>query len=197
MFAGLALFEVLAYAVDRGQAVGVSLRHLLVKRSGGFAVVLAALRVAEDHVFATQRRDHRSGDLARIGAFGLRGTVLCPEGDVRTLECFGDLRKVREGGAHDEVDARAHLAAAGYDVFGQFYTFGGKRIHLPVAGNNFLSHFLRFLLLKSELSRYSSHHLLTSSIEGAFRPSLFFLLKPHRSLKNLPGASFFSASTVM
>ena len=41
-----------------------------------------------------------------------------------------------------------------------------------------------------------SHHFLTSSIEGAFSPSLFFLLKPHRSLKNLPGESFLSESAV-
>ena len=43
----------------------------------------------------------------------------------------------------------------------------------------------------------ASHQRLTSSIEGAFRPSLFFLLKPQRSLKNFPGASFLSEPTVM
>ena len=43
---------------------------------------------------------------------------------------------------------------------------------------------------------YASSHFLTSSIEGAFSPSLFFLLNPHRSLKNLPGASLRSDSTV-
>ena len=47
-------------------------------------------------------------------------------------------------------------------------------------------------------ARYSAaHHALTSSIEGAFSPSLFFLLYPQRSLKNLPGASLRSDSTVM
>ena len=99
----------------------------------------------------------------------------------------------------DEINARAYFAAACDDVLGQFYTFGGKRVHLPVAGNNFLSH-IRFVFISKinfPSGNYSSHHFLTSSIEGAFRPSLFFLLKPHKSLKNLPGASFFSASTVM
>lgn len=36
----------------------------------------------------------------------------------------------------------------------------------------------------------------TSSIEGLSVPVLFFLLKPHRSLKNFPAGSLRSASTV-
>ena len=116
VLAGFTLFEVLAHAVDRRQAVGVSLRHLLVERLGGLAVVLAALRVAEDHVLAAQRRDHRSGDLARVGAFGFGGAVLRAECDIRTLERFGDRREVRERRAYDEINARANFAAACDDV---------------------------------------------------------------------------------
>lgn len=44
VLAGFTLFEVLAHAVDRRQAVCVSLRHLLVERLGSLAVVLAALQ---------------------------------------------------------------------------------------------------------------------------------------------------------
>jgi len=46
MFAGLAFVEILAYAVDRNEVVGIGLLHLAVERLGGLAVVLAALRVA-------------------------------------------------------------------------------------------------------------------------------------------------------
>ncbi|WP_300919302.1 hypothetical protein, partial [uncultured Duncaniella sp.] len=48
--------------------------------------------------------------------------------------------------AYDEVHARANLSAACYDAFGQFDTFGGKRVHLPVAGNDFLSHFRLYFI---------------------------------------------------
>ena len=37
-----------------------------------------------------------------------------------------------------------NLVSVGPDVFGQFDAFGGKRIHLPVAGNDFLSHIFVF-----------------------------------------------------
>jgi hypothetical protein len=140
VFAGLALVEVLADAVDGDQPVCIGLRHLLVERRGGLAVVLAALRVAEDHVFASQRRDHRGSDLTRVGAFGFGGAVLRAECDVRTLQGLGNHRQMGERRADDEVHARANLSAACHDAFGQFDTFGGKRVHLPVAGNNFLSH---------------------------------------------------------
>ena len=45
-------------------------------------------------------------------------------------------------------------------------------------------------------SAAGAHQAFTSSIEGVFSPSLFFLLKPHRSLKNFPAGSLRSASTV-
>ena len=45
-------------------------------------------------------------------------------------------------------------------------------------------------------SSAGAHQALTSSIEGALSPSLFFLLKPQRSLKNFPAGSLRSASTV-
>ena len=37
-----------------------------------------------------------------------------------------------------------NLVSVGPDVFGQFDAFGGKCIHLPVAGNDFLSHIFVF-----------------------------------------------------
>ena len=141
VLAGLALLEVLTHAVDRRKVVGIGLLHLLVERSGGLAVVLAALRVAEDYIFATQGGDHRGCDLSRVGTLGLGGAVLGTQLDVRTLQGLGDHCQVGERRADDEVHARAYLAASGYDALCQFDSFGRKHIHLPVAGNDFLSHF--------------------------------------------------------
>ena len=140
VLAGLALVEVLAHAVDRHKAVGVGLLHLAVERLRRLAVVLAALRVAQDHVLAAQGGDHRGGYFARVGTLGLGGAVLRAQLHVRTLQGLGHLREVGERGAYDEVDARAYLAAACHDVLCEFHALGGKGVHLPVAGYDFLSH---------------------------------------------------------
>ena len=47
-------------------AVGVDLRHLLVEGLGGLAVVLAALRVAQDHILYAHIGKHSRGDLTCV-----------------------------------------------------------------------------------------------------------------------------------
>ena len=147
MFAGLAFVEVLAYAVDRNEVVGIGLLHLAVERLGGLAVVLAALRVAQDHVLTAQRRDHRRGYFARVGPFGLGGAVLGADGDSRPFERLAHLRQVREGRTYDERHAVAYGVLACCDLLGQFYAFGRQGIHFPVACYDLLSHCCDFLSL--------------------------------------------------
>ena len=139
-----AFLEVLAHAVDRLQTVGECLRHLFVERRRGFAVVLAAFRVTQDDVTAAQGCEHRGRYFARIGAFVFGRAVLGADFDVRTPKCLDDSAEVGEGRTYDEIHAGTNLVSVGPDVFGQFDAFGGKRIHLPVAGNDFLSHIFVF-----------------------------------------------------
>ena len=115
-----------------------------VERRRGFAVVLAAFRVTQDDVTAAQGCEHRGRYFARIGAFVFGRAVLGADFDVRTPKCLDDSAEVGEGRTYDEIHAGTNLVSVGPDVFGQFDAFGGKCIHLPVAGNDFLSHIFVF-----------------------------------------------------
>ena len=105
VFAGLAVLELLAHAVDRCEVVLVSLSHFLVQRLARLAVVFAALAVAEDHIFDAQRGDHLGRYLSGIGALGFGCAVLGRHGDARSSGGLDDLRKVGERRSHDEVHA--------------------------------------------------------------------------------------------
>ena len=54
VFASLTLLEVLTYAVDRGQIVGISLSHLFVQGLAGLTVILTTLAVAQNYIFNAQ-----------------------------------------------------------------------------------------------------------------------------------------------
>ena len=198
MFAGFAFGEILSDAEDRAETVGQGLLHLPAQGLRGFAVVLAALRVAKDDVPAALRRNHGGGYFARVGSCTLGGAILCSDLDVAPFQDVDHPAQVGERRADNQFHLGIDLVAVGCDLTRQLNAFGRKGVHLPVAGDDFGSHDDLVLYYEYKVCSQAcgSHHFFTSSIDGAFSPSLFFLLKPHRSLKNLPAESLRSESTV-
>ena len=111
VFAGLALVEVLADAVDGDQPVCIGLRHLLLLSvSGGLAVVLAAPewpRITYLHPSAAIIEAAISPGRAPLASVAQSLRAEC---DVRTLQGLGNHRQMGERRADDEVHARANLS---------------------------------------------------------------------------------------
>ena len=146
MVASLALVEVLTNAVDRGQTVSVSLSHLLVQSLRGLTVVLAALRVTQNYVLATQRCDHLSRNLTGVSTLSLGSAVLSTNSDTRATNYLQNLAQVSERGAYDEVHAVANLALASNNILCQLNAFNRSGVHLPVTSYNLLSHNVKVCL---------------------------------------------------
>jgi hypothetical protein len=78
----LALLEALAYAVDWGKTVSISLSHLLVKSLRGLTIVLATLRVTENNILATKSCNHRSCNLTGVSTLSLSSAILRTYSDI-------------------------------------------------------------------------------------------------------------------
>ena len=68
------------------------------------------------------------------------GAVLGGEGDLGALEGLGDAHQVGERRGDDELDIGREVLGLRGDGFGEFNAFGNGGVHLPVAGNDILSH---------------------------------------------------------
>ena len=136
--AQLPLLQALAHThngVEAGVDGGV---NLLVHGEVGLVVVLAALRVADDHVLGPGLFDHLGGDLAGVGAVVLIVAGLSADGDVAVLE------QAHGGGDVHRGDAQDHIAplAPGHDgleLLGESLHLGQGVVHFPVASDNSLT----------------------------------------------------------
>src|SRR6185369_3035352 len=136
--AGFALGQRLADAHDRRDA-GRERGFGLVRHDGvGLGVVLAALRMADDHVAHTELLEHGGGDFTRVSALHVLRDVLRAQFQARARAQRIYLRQVRRGhadrrragGLSHALDQRAHQGLVGR----------GAAIHLPVAGDQFAFH---------------------------------------------------------
>ena len=136
--AQLPLLQALAHAHD-GQQPGVQGGvYLLVHGEVGLVVILAALRVADDHILGPGITDHLGGDLAGKGAVVLVMAGLSADGNVAVLEQphrAGDV-----GGGHTQHhSAPLALGHDRLDLFREFLRLGDGIVHFPVAGDDGLA----------------------------------------------------------
>ena len=133
------LFQPLADADDGSQPGFERGRGLLENRLVGFAEILAALAMADDHPAASGRNQHGRGNFAGIGAF------LEPEQVLRADADVGAARGVdRRGEIHERrADYDFGMARSGHqrgEIVQKTSRLGGRFVHLPVAGDHRFAH---------------------------------------------------------
>ena len=140
LFAGFALSEAFADAEDHLQTVGESEVNFLLQDSGSFVVVFATFAVTEDHVFGTGRFHHFSRNFTGVGTRNFVSAVFCRHGHEAVIYYFAYLSEVDEGRTDDHF-------AVGLLRFEEIIDFSSERnaflevlVHLPVTGNDVLSH---------------------------------------------------------
>ena len=143
--AALALVLELAHADDGDQARFHRRAYAQVHGLVGLAEVLAALAVADDHILHATGLEHVGAEFARIGAALGEVDVLRAQMDVAALGRFLDGGKVRRGHAHHHVAVR--VLHGGHERGNQLAGFVGGLVHLPVAGNDRLTHGLYLTLI--------------------------------------------------
>ena len=130
---GIALGARLADA-DDGQNPGATRgKRLSLHRRVGFAVVLAALGMADNDGLRAGILEHLGGNVSRIGACGERMAILAADGDPRAARSRGEVRDQRRRGAHHYIDIREFLRPG--DDFLQFARRGLQAVHFPIACN--------------------------------------------------------------
>ncbi len=103
----------------------------------GFAMVLAAFGVSEDHPGRAGVTQHRGGDVAGVGSlFGLMA-ILAADRDVGPFKRQGNRGHMQCGGTNQQF--RANIVCARGDIPGQGDRVGSEAVHLPVSGDQ-LSH---------------------------------------------------------
>src|ERR1051326_7398208 len=136
-FVGFVLGQGFADTNDRYQRSVQSRFDLAIDQGVVFSEVLAALRVANHHVTGKAFK-HLWRDLPGVGAFWLRVQVLGTDVDVGLSEPRRDGGKRRERWAHHAFDDAEGLEARQHRVH-QRQAFGDGVVHLPVAGNYWLT----------------------------------------------------------
>ncbi len=138
--AGIALFERLADAENRGHQSSVSGVQLAVDQGVGLAEELPAFAVSQHDETHEERAEHRGADLAGESACGLEVHVLRAQLHVlgRT-EHLGHLGKRGERGQQDDVDAQFALDLV-EEVLDEGSGLGDRLVHLPVRRDDLLSH---------------------------------------------------------
>src|ERR1035441_1378745 len=136
---GFAFFEDFSYA-DNGDESGFDGGlELEVDGVVGLAEVLASFRVSDDDVGYTDREQNAGADLAGEGAFLFPMEILRADGYVRALGRIDGGIERKEIWADDNfvavvaVDHRKEIAEEVTGLVGCF-------VHLPVGGEEFLSH---------------------------------------------------------
>ena len=119
--------------------LGVALRALLFV---GFAIVLPALGMAENGPLAACRNKHVHSNFTCIGAALMISAVLGGEFYFASLEGIGYAAEMRERRSNDKSHIIRSLSCKFNNCFRKGDTFGNGSVHLPVAGYDFLSHFL-------------------------------------------------------
>ena len=70
------------------------------------------------------------------------GAVLRGQGDLGTLQDVRDASEVRERRGDDEFNVGGKFLSLFHNGFGELHALRNCSVHLPVACNNVLSHFM-------------------------------------------------------
>ena len=136
--AQLPLLQALAHTDDGDQPSGQGGMDLLVDGEIGLVVILAALRVADDHILGPRLLDHGGGDLAGVSAVVQLVAGLSADGDMAVLEQADSGLDVGGGDAQHHAAPLA-LGHDGLDLLGESLGLGQGVVHLPVAGDDGLA----------------------------------------------------------
>ena len=99
----------------------------------GFAMILAAFGVAEDHPGSTRIAQHPASDVAGMGTLLRLMTVLAADSDGGAFEGLGDDSNMQRGRANNQFRADA-LGTSRYGPR-ERDCLRGQAVHLPVPGN--------------------------------------------------------------
>ena len=169
--ARLALAQRFADAHDRGQA-GIQRRPGLARDEVvRFAMVGAALGVADDHVTATEILQHRGTDFAGEGAARLGRDVLRAPGHGTACEKLFTLEQVGSGDADGARGAR--LVQSSENTLQQLCIGCTAAVHLPVTYDEFGTH-----TTPCQITRYSSGRSYGGQTKAELLSSLIFAWKP-------------------
>ena len=99
--------------------------------------------MTQDHIVGTRRGYHGSRNLTGVGTAGVVGAVLCSQTHLVDVDDFTHGGQVGEGHTDDDVALQTlGICHCLTNFLGELYALGHGGIHLPVARNNVLSHFL-------------------------------------------------------
>ncbi len=143
---GFALFALLfgfADANDRFQTGFVSGGCLFGNQFVGFKMVGSAFGMAEDDISASEIFEHQRADIAGMGTFNRKMSVLCAQRDFGAAKRLFYLIQQRKRRAYQKFAGRfSHFLYTGGNRFGKGNSVFGETVHFPVAGNhNFSSHY--------------------------------------------------------
>src|SRR5690606_9893250 len=95
--------------------------------------------MADHHIAATSGFQHRSGNLSRVCAFLLPVKVLPANAHVRSGGGGDGGRKIHEWRVDDDLSSagRGHQR---HELLKECGGFGGRLVHLPIAGHKRCSH---------------------------------------------------------
>src|SRR5207245_851888 len=104
-----------------------------------FTELVTALAVAENDILATDIGKHGRADFTCKRSLSFRVEILCPQCHVASSECVTHRLQIRKRRTHGYAHAvlRANSLS---DSPGQGSGRGGRSKHLPVAGDESLSH---------------------------------------------------------
>ena len=137
------LLEHFADAEYRSEIVVERKSHLFLEGFGGFTIILATLRVAENHVGSSGRGYHRRAHLTGVSSALVVGAVFCTESELG-VDHFIDRSQMGERHTDHYIALHFGVLESFVDIFCQAYTFLQGGVHFPVACYDFLSHYLFF-----------------------------------------------------
>ena len=114
------------------------LQELLVDVLIGLAEVSSSLRVADDDVLDACILQHCRGDLSGECTLLLEIDVLCAQMDIGSCDSLLDRDDIDRRDTVDNIDLR--ILDQRLQSLTKRYCLSGGHVHLPVAGDNFLSH---------------------------------------------------------
>ena len=152
------LFEFLADAEYGGETLCESQVDFGFEDFRGLAVVLTALRVAEDDISGTGRSHHVSRNLAGVGTLDMVGAVFGTKTELVLVDNGGYGSQMGERSADDHVALRVDAFEGLVNFFCQSHTFGKGGVHLPVTCYDVLSHdYFEFVLVVFQFQSANLH----------------------------------------
>src|SRR5579862_2793233 len=134
-----AFFEHLADAADRRQPGFQRGFQAHVHRVIGFTKILPALGVADDHMGYAKGEQHRRRRLTRVSAFRFPMDILGANRYIRAFHRFQGSRQINVRGANYDL-VSVVSGEHRNKLMKEFASLVGRFVHLPVGGDQLISH---------------------------------------------------------